>query len=147
MKDSKIQKIGINSLLIFSMFNLFLWQENLPFINYPIASIWASLLQWSHTITLFGMTLFLMLLGSQIKKFDFQSNWFLVVLVNVVGLLWNIFSKDFESTDILRELFPISMDTNSMVSAILLFGLTIPFAKNFPKYVRHKIGLFFLLLF
>lgn len=147
MKDSKIRKIGINSLLILSMFNLFLWQENLPFINYPIASIWASLLQWSHTITLFGMTFFLMLLGSQIKKFDFQSNWFLVVLVNVVGLLWNIFSKDFESTDILRALFPISMDTNSMVSAILLFGLTIPFAKNFPKYVRHKIGLFFLLLF
>lgn len=160
-------------LIVLFVFNLLLWNNSLPFINYgnDISNLilWSKdslpyignsigltkivILQGIHTILNMVEIWVLLEVGQQYKKLSKPTgwiiqNWLLVVFVGSLSLLGGLLrGKHFQFSDLITVFFPILRGASNIVIALLITPFIIFLTKELTSEIKTKINWVIELLF
>ena len=146
MSSKKTSRFIINVGLVLIILNMWLWNPQLPFANYALNNSKIMLIQVVHVILNTATTIVLLKLGQSFikQKPDLPklvNSWLLVVgaglLETLIFLLWK---KQFQFSDLLNALFPLTRNVVPVIMAILLGRNLIPFLGKLTASSRHQIG-------
>lgn len=132
--------------IIFTNLNLWLWNPQLPLVNYAINNNKIMLIQVVHVILNIGMTFMLLKLGQLFAKIkssfvNLINSWILVIILGLLEVLIQLLWKNqFQFSDLLNSLFPLSRNVIPIVMGIILSRCLVPFYTNLKLSSRHQIG-------
>lgn len=115
-----------------TLVNLWMWDWQLPFAGYAENNLHMMALQLIHVILIMSELTILLLMGRRLSRTRFSrfrllSAWLLMVgvgmLAVIIELLWK---RQFQFSDLLSALMPISRNAMPLATAILLGMLIIP---------------------
>lgn len=145
--------VSFSLLILFSM-NLWMWDQNLPFVNYVESFGKLTVLQGIHAVLIVAEMVALLWLGktlSELKSgvFHLINHWLLAVGMGLLLMLVSLLvQKQFPFSDFLNAILPILRDTSPLLSAIILATPFLPLiVKQSPKikrWIRHGIEFTFL---
>ncbi|WP_295731824.1 LTA synthase family protein [uncultured Limosilactobacillus sp.] len=136
--------------LILLILNSWLWNTQLPLVNYAMNDGKMMLIQVIHVILNVGMITVLLRLGrsfiqQRVSIKILLNSWLLVIILGIgeliIQLLWK---NEFQFPDLVNSLFPLSRNVIPVVMGIILSRNLVPYFKLLKKRSQIKIGLILL---
>lgn len=125
--------------------NLWLWNENLPFLNYAASTKKALILQGLHGILLFVTISGLLLLGRILSQVKAPSRWALLNWLYLVGfgcasMLVNlVWQKSFTFSALLTTFMPILRGASAFATSLVLAPLFLPVIRQLPQRTKDRL--------